>query len=332
MLLYDIFDCIENNEPIIQRALDKVKSELISMNDELYELTKTEMDECKKRYKSQVPIDVTYEQRKQIYKHIDEIISEVDKFVKAQMTIGERKIHREVSMAISKLDNLTEIVSEDINKEILEKLNEVTIITTAKQPPVQFSFRDDEISDLIMLSKKYSNLCIQGIGGVGKTSILRYLYHNMNFENLLPIWINYSGDLESDLLSSVQMSDKLSIQQKREKIKQFVYTNKYKIIMFIDDVDERLMKDSLFDFIDGGVKIIVSSRLEYLTDTFYCYKIEEMEDDESVELFWKYYGTRNEKAEGMVRKMIKKVECHTLMIELLAKAAAFSDSDLETFI
>lgn len=326
------FDSIENSDPMVQGAIDKIKSELISLNDDLFELTQDEIDLCKRKYKEQLPMGFSYLQKKEIDRLVEEILSKVNKYIKSKMTIGERLIYREVCDTHKKIDKLTiSVENTSVNTKPTKKINDMFIVKTTNQLPVQFGYRDKEIEDLLKLCKRYSNICIQGIGGIGKTTILRYLYHNMKFENLMPIWVEYSGNLEFDILSSLHITENLSVQEQKEKLREFLYLNKGNIIIFIDDIDERFKRDLYLDVIDGSARIIVTSRLDSITDSFYIYEVKELEEDFAINLFWEYYGSKSDSSIEVVREMVKNVKYHTLMIELMAKAAAFCDDGLKGF-
>ncbi|CAL5340862.1 unnamed protein product [Camellia sinensis] len=149
---------------------------------------------------------------------------------------------------------------------------------------------------------------IYGMGGIGKTTIAKFVY-NLNFErfeassflaNVREISERSNGliCLQRQLLSDILKRKKEKISSVDEviiKIKDAIGCKR--VLVVLDDVDQRDQFDAIIgmrNWFHPGSKIILTTRHKQLlkaNEVYMMHKVERFDDDESLELFsWHAFG------------------------------------------
>lgn len=281
---------------------------------------------------------VDYSEKAELNTIIDEFFWGINKYISDNLSVGEKIIINRCNRqeeVLDRIDKRTEMLNSKLeNKE--ENARNRYITEIAPNPPSKFGYRKKEINDIISLMQTGQNISIMGIGGIGKTSILRYMYkYQMDRTDFYLGWITYSGNLKTDVMDNcILFRDILDINEKENVLRDFFRDKNKNIILFIDNVTEEIQKDSFFDFLVKTVKVYISTRQRPEDDVFSIYEVESICPHDALKLFWDYYGEEGESEEEIekVASLIEKINYHTLMIEMIAKAAKFAEESLTEFI
>lgn len=196
--------------------------------------------------------------------------------------------------------------------------------------------RDSTVSDLQNLIENDKNIVlVNGLGGIGKTSIARKVYHNIKDQYKHIAWIEYQESLKSSLLSSLYIFDFIKDESLRYKlIEQFLANSKANAILFIDNVNNTVSEDPSLAVVLGiGARVVMTSRRSNNMQDFTPINIGFLSLDQCVDIFYEYYKFDKSRAQiEAVNKLVKLVSCHTLSVELLAKSANVPGYDLSEYL
>jgi len=208
---------------------------------------------------------------------------------------------------------------------------------TTQAPPTnkEFSYRDDMVEELYKAIKQNKKLAlISGLGGIGKTTIAKALYHKVKDEHKHVAWVEYQHSIKESLLSSFILFDEDEIEDSTDRyrrIRNFLLDAKKDTIIFIDNVSGD--DSDGVDFIERlGVNVVLTSRASDIGN-FKEFTVDFLSEEQCVDIFYKYYEyDRERKQKEAVRKLVELVKCHTLSVELLARAANKPGYPLEKYV
>ena len=204
--------------------------------------------------------------------------------------------------------------------------------TLAPRPPETthlVSRKDLHEKILGLIAQKKKRILVHGIGGIGKSTICKDLFHELLETTELPLgWINYNGtSLEEDFIT--QFFYPVDETERKKKIKYFLHNEiDENAIFFIDNLNATSSEDPFIEVLTNAkCNIICTSR-----STKYAYftlvPIDFLTPEDCVLLFEKYahtkYGTNeneNHNKKSAIYSIINKVARHTLTIEILGKIA-----------
>lgn len=187
-----------------------------------------------------------------------------------------------------------------------------------------FVGRENEINEILEKLKESNRILISGMGGIGKTTILKKMYHTIvelyKNENKKVGYFEYELSMDDTICNAIEFEktgDRNIDLQKAKRILED-YANCSELIIFIDNIPtERYNELQQLNSIKG--KIIITSRQnEYENyDTVF---IDKMSVEECKEIFEKESGLYNNshELEYIVNTLIGR---HTLTVRLLAKIA-----------
>ena len=175
---------------------------------------------------------------------------------------------------------------------------------------------------------------VNGIGGIGKTAVMKHIGNDLMNEGKYVAWIECGGSLQEDLLSlrtalGIPETDKAEdayikvINEIRSRLSGKLY-------LFMDNLSRHL-KDDEQEILNGlGIHVMATSRFEhtYFVNTF----LDVLDKQSAIDMFYGYYqGDRERRYSSTVWKIIESVHSHTLLIELISKAAWEEGGTLESF-
>ena len=194
--------------------------------------------------------------------------------------------------------------------------------------------KDVEAVRQILTTEKQVVL-INGLGGIGKTTIARKLFYQMESAYPYVAWVGYEGNLKESLQKSLKLfaEEPITAEERWELLWNFLLENREKVLLFLDNANKKrdgkkVEADSEFTQLrSSGMTMVVTSRLSSLVG-FRKHLVGFLDEDACVDIFYCYYTDSNQieeqnrGEEGIVRELIReKIRCHTFSVELLAKYA-----------
>lgn len=213
--------------------------------------------------------------------------------------------------------------------------NEIEISEIAREltPPREYEISDEDIvgreSDIESLSSNIKNqdhiVLISGIGGIGKTTLLKgYLKKfKTNYNHI--IWISYRENLINSFIQCVPLIENLQLNfpdiisdfEKfcimQNRISKLPGNN----ILVLDNYSEDSSDNTSKLPFGNNWTILTSSRMELKSSKYYCIPTNKLNNTAAKQLFTKHYT--GEVEEEALNELLELIEYHTLSIELLAK-------------
>lgn len=208
-------------------------------------------------------------------------------------------------------------------------------------PEIGLVGRDKIVDELRrMLDEEGCIALVRGLGGIGKTAVMQKVCDKIltdgNEENHVA-WIKCGDSLEDDILA---LCDAFSISQEAGREQAFKAVIREikgmagRLYLFLDDLSRNSVKKDLatLNSLRPNIHVMITSRREIKGIPYKVLK--ELKEDSAVDMFYGYYERDEErKSLSDVTGIIdsKSVKCHTLLVELLAKAAKQSFGTLGEF-
>lgn len=191
---------------------------------------------------------------------------------------------------------------DDILKTVTTKLDDGTYLFVADHPVGVKSRVQDMIQLLSGKSNEVLIVGILGMGGSGKTTIAKAIYNeiNQNFDgksflaNIREVWDQDNGQvyLQEQLLSGILKTRRMklnNIELGKTIIKESLCQKRALVVL--DDINNLDQLHSLCgsrDWFGQGSRIIITTQDKHLLNVLQVdntYRLEEMEEGESLELF-----------------------------------------------
>lgn len=195
--------------------------------------------------------------------------------------------------------------------------------------------RTQNLVEVYKLLRKTSKVVlVNGIGGIGKTTIAKALLETYKKKFKHIIWVQVESDIKTDfvnnqelvfILDLVEEFNKLPFSAKKEEGFKLIISRLRTIdgpnLMIIDNVYEDIENIKTLDAISlkPNWKVLVTSREQLLG--FDNYLLGELSNIDALDLFFYHYKVegRNENNEKLLATVFNEIEYNTLLIELLAK-------------
>jgi len=205
------------------------------------------------------------------------------------------------------------------------------ITTHPPKPNNKFAHREKELHQLNKkITQTQKLVLINGLGGVGKTTIAKALFHEVKDKYAHIAWIEYQTNIKESLLKAFTLFAEITDPDTRyTEIQKFITTAGKNIIIFIDNVSENAGDLDFLETLDATV--VLTSRREEIGN-FEPFLIGFLDELQCVDIFYNYYKYDKErKHESIVKTLVGYVKRHTLSVELLARVASVPNYPLAQF-
>jgi tetratricopeptide (TPR) repeat protein len=195
-----------------------------------------------------------------------------------------------------------------------------------------FTGREKELEELQdLLLKKESNiiLLMNGLGGIGKTTIAKQIVSKYLADTLDHIcWIDYQKSLQDSFLTQIAHTYDLRKYTPDElfyKIITDLNNLKGNNLLVIDGFDNKYDENAI-THLPSNFKTLITSRINFQSDTIIAYKLDVLSPNEAKKLFCTYWHeTDNEREKGELNELLGKIGYHTLALEIMAKTLRKDD-------
>jgi tetratricopeptide (TPR) repeat protein len=177
-----------------------------------------------------------------------------------------------------------------------------------------------------LLNSEHSLLVLNGIGGIGKTAILREFCHRyeQSFNHL--IWVNGKNGILENISQDNNLKANLKINPKyqhtadiSQRIVNILNTIEGNNLLILDDADEEFNQIRRILPLNNNWKIIATSRFEF--DGLSNLTIGSLTKTEAIELFYQHYHLQQK--DEIILELFETLDYHALSVELFAKTAQF---------
>lgn len=211
-----------------------------------------------------------------------------------------------------------------------------------KLPAVSPHFvgRDAEMKTIAEHLNRNPVLYVTGIGGIGKSTLIRNFMHRMKTEYDVLIYLEYDGDFVHTFCDDMQLQISTVSHLSSEGIDEYFDRKlsylrnicaEKRVLFVLDNFSGRVTKD-LSRVIDCGYDTVIVTRNQPPKNSFACIEIGAIAD--AAELFrliaLNLERTLNREERIAFAEIIEKVQGHTLVIELIARQIAAGRLDTET--
>lgn len=183
--------------------------------------------------------------------------------------------------------------------------------------------RESELAEIdSYFNSKNKILIVNGIGGIGKTSLCKAYYEKKNNIYNFKGYVPCSIDIKVSFIEAFKQSLKVNsttIDDAFSEILVKLSNLEGENLLFIDNLQGSQQYNQINN-LGNRFKLLITSREKLASDqnTFY---IEELKDEDLIKLFYSYHPFKKE-LEPVVKKLIIHLGRHTLFVELTAKALA----------
>lgn len=197
--------------------------------------------------------------------------------------------------------------------------------------------RDNDLANtnkLLNTSDKVT--LVNGLGGIGKTTLAKYFIANYRENYNYVAWINSTSNIKEAFLNNIELLDSLAIRLEIEALNKGIdwIDNAFSLIinrmrqlggsqsekknlLIIDNAGEDIEHSQTLDQIAmrPNWKVLVTSREKLIG--FTEYELGFLSAEDAKVLFYKYYKKGVD--DSLVTKILKTIGYHTLSIELISK-------------
>lgn len=253
-------------------------------------------------------------------------IDEVNLEFKTNLSTIDKMI-RELITPSLKVENNADIISELLGRNVidLKPATENKFINSIPACVKHFVGRNDYLKVIHRELEQSGYAILEGIGGIGKSELAKkYLYEYRNeYEDT--IWISYNKSIKNTICNIPFAEDALiekeTTAQKYERKLKKLLNYESDLLIIIDNYDT--YNDDILNFIGYKFDVIITTRTHYFDDSI---SITPLSEDDSLKLFTslcrKY---RTTKYESTICMILKTINYHTLLIELVARNLSLSN-------
>lgn len=170
---------------------------------------------------------------------------------------------------------------------------------------------------------------INGIGGIGKTTLALAYINNAAFTNQYQhiAWVDSTDNIRDSMLQELENSttdfsynlDKTPEENFKLLLKSLRSMEGDNLLVIDNANNSKDLTKVKKQLKQLGWNILITSREQPAGYDFIS--VDELAPGDALALFYRYYKRREKVDEKIVRELLKKIDYHTLLIELLAKSA-----------
>ena len=166
---------------------------------------------------------------------------------------------------------------------------------------------------------------ISGLGGIGKTTMARQLFHDLHSRYRYVAWVVYRDNLKESITENFLLYQNREYENPEERWKmlwKFVTEHASELLLFIDNVNGLVDEDEELSALRRySITSVLTSRLEEI-DGCRSFPVDFLSEDVCVDIFYRHYRKdKRRQEEEIVRSVVRRVSCHTLSVELVARYA-----------
>lgn len=179
---------------------------------------------------------------------------------------------------------------------------------------------------------------LNGIGGIGKTTLAKYFVNYYRTDFAYIAWIDNLGTIKESFINNAQLIDSLHLRDEINQIKESerwidecfdLIINRMRQLggdnpdksnlLIIDNAGEDIEHSKTLDHIRlrPNWKVLVTSREKLIG--FFEYELSFLSPNDATRLF--YYHYKREENAALVASILQLIDYHTLLIEVIAKTA-----------
>ena len=272
-----------------------------------------------------------------------EDIAKWDEFMKERSSYGVEIKHIDGNEIISRMREGDREYGTDLVERYFESksglLGKSLTSYIPTRPETGLIGRDSVVQKVrAMLDDTELCVLVSGLGGIGKTAVMQELCNNILEDGISKnhvAWITCGDSLEDDLLAlrdPLGVPKGLGMEEAYKAVIGELQSFDGTLYLFMDDMAR--MPDSrelgILNSLRPKVHIMITSRHEI--GRIRKIDLTELDQDPAIKMFYGYYEYDKEaKYRDDARIIVESVNRHTLLVELLAKAAKQSFDTLDVF-
>lgn len=219
--------------------------------------------------------------------------------------------------------------------ELLTKLDETISLANPNDPFLQSSVpsqaayfvgRDKELQEMDEKINKHGKLFISGMGGIGKSELVKQYIHTHERDYETIIFSVYNMDLRTTILDDevfpichVQRDGKKDQDYFREKFPILKRLCNPKVLIVIDNLDD-FQDDFLPDFLKLNCKMLFTTRCDVEEYNYSQLKLGILQEEFIWDIFQTWHRTPLSSEEyAATKQIIALYQGHTMAVELIAK-------------
>lgn len=222
----------------------------------------------------------------------------------------------------------------------ITKENKIPRILSSVIPPrnpADIIGREKDLEDLHrLLSTEQRVVLVNGIGGIGKTTLAQVYVHTYYYQYEHILWITQSSeDITRDFIHTGGLAANLGIDWKNLEPEQ-IWEEMIRRLKGIEEHPNLLIIDNAEGSLKNWISQLPAQPQWHLLVTsretipgFHSRPLGFLGEEEAIALFRRYYQHK-ELSEEDVRNLVRAVDFHTLLIEILAKTAELMRYDIYT--
>jgi len=200
-------------------------------------------------------------------------------------------------------------------------------LPTIPKPPSNFVGRDDLLVEIHDQLERCNRLVLNGLGGIGKTTIAQKYVERYFDEYNTVAWIFIQNGLEQDMVTILQahfddivFPANTPLEDKFEHLVTALgyYYDGNNLLVVDNANDAEGLLDLVVHLEACGWEALITSRCTLDEEEYKFIQVDELPEEDAIKLFRKYYSLETDVVE--LRVLLAKIDYHTLLIELVAKA------------
>jgi predicted enzyme related to lactoylglutathione lyase len=283
----------------------------------------------------------------EIIRFVEQFFEEVKKSIKSDDNLSQYLSVKNIEKTVNDIKRSINDVKDEVKKEVKNehertrkyitdiltpnpkpdetssKNRKFITVSTVMTPSNVFLGREKTIDDIKEKAKTKKVVLMNGMGGIGKTEICRYIFkyysENENADGVKYLgWVVYHDSLEDTFFNNFYDITADNAKDYLEKVKDKI-NSEYgkKLLLFVDNAND-ITDDEAIWFDGLECRIIMTTRKEEIHN-FKNYPIDKLSPDDCLKIYQEYSDDKDEKSIAYIKDIIQLADFHTQTVELLAK-------------